>query len=189
MWVALFAFYYFPLREALVHGALMAATYAIALALEAPPESAVDGWVATVLTLFVAAVFVAMVRDRLHHRIQRLSDAVQHDPLTGLLNRRGFDDVLDVEKRARRRHPPERGGGDLDGFQRVNDEHGNAAGDSVLRTTARAIEDVKRGFDGARIGGEELALIAQTATSTARTCWLSGPASRSSAGSRRARRG
>ena len=163
VWVALFAFYYFPLREALVHGALMAATYAIALALEAPPESAVDGWVATVLTLFVAAVFVAMVRDRLHHRIQRLSDAVQHDPLTGLLNRRGFDDGPRRRARARtaRRHPPERGGGDLDGFKRVNDEHGNAAGDSVLRTTARAIEDVKRGFDSAaRIGGEELALIA-----------------------------
>ena len=43
----------------------------------------------------------------------------------------------------------------------MNDEHGNAAGDTVLRTTARAIEDVKRGFDSAaRIGGEELALIA-----------------------------
>ena len=101
MWVALFAFY-FPLREALVHGALMAAACAIALALESPPESAVDGWVATVLTLLVAAVFVAMVRDGLHHRIQRLNDAVQHDPLTGLLNR-GFDEVLDVElERARR---------------------------------------------------------------------------------------
>ena len=105
-----------------------------------------------------------MVRDGLHHRIQRLSDAVQHDPLTGLLNRRGFDEVLDVELRARtaRRHP----GlsvvvGDLDGFERVNDEYGNADGDTVLRTTARAIEDVKRGFDSAaRIGGEELALIA-----------------------------
>ena len=54
VWVALFAFYYFLLREALVHGALMAAAYAIALALESPPESAVDGWVATVLTLLVA---------------------------------------------------------------------------------------------------------------------------------------
>ncbi len=163
VWVALFAFYYFPLREALVHGALMAAAYAIALALESPPESAVDGWVATVLTLFVAAVFVAMARDRLHHRIQRLSDAVQHDPLTGLLNRRGFDEVLDVELERARRGDTRLSVvvGDLDGLERANDDHGNAAGDSVLHTTARAIEDVKRGFDSAaRIGGEELALIA-----------------------------
>ncbi len=51
--------------------------------------------------------------------------------------------------------------GDLDRFKRVNDMHGHAAGDDVLRRVADAIRGAKRGFDrAARIGGEEFAILA-----------------------------
>jgi diguanylate cyclase (GGDEF)-like protein len=95
--------------------------------------------------------------------IASLSDAAHHDPLTDLLNRRGFQEVFDLElERARRADQPlSLIVGDLDHFKRVNDMHGHAAGDEVLRRVAHAIRGAKRGFDrAARIGGEEFAILA-----------------------------
>jgi diguanylate cyclase (GGDEF)-like protein len=163
VWVTLFVFYFFSRSAALVHVALMAAGYALALVEESPPESPLDGWIATVATLLVTGFLISVVRDRLAHLIAGLSDAAHSDPLTGLLNRRGFQEVFDVElERARRADQPlSLIVGDLDRFKRVNDAHGHAAGDAVLKRVADAIRGAKRGFDrAARVGGEEFAVLA-----------------------------
>jgi diguanylate cyclase (GGDEF)-like protein len=163
LWVAMFAFYVFSRWMALVHLALMAAGYALALALEDPAENPLDGWIATVATLLGTGLFVAFVRDRLSELIRRLRDAAHRDPLTKLLNRRGFQQVFDGElERARRSDQPlSLVVGDLDRFKRVNDAHGHAVGDAVLQRVAEAISGAKRGFDSAaRVGGEEFAVLA-----------------------------
>jgi diguanylate cyclase (GGDEF)-like protein len=163
VWVTLFAFYFFGRGAALVHLALMAAGYAVALALEDPAENPLDGWVATVGTLLVTGLFLSVVRDRLAGLISRLSDAAHRDALTDLLNRRGFQSVFDTElERARRTNQAlSLIVGDLDRFKRVNDAYGHAAGDAVLRRVAHAIRGAKRGFDSAaRVGGEEFAVLA-----------------------------
>jgi diguanylate cyclase (GGDEF)-like protein len=163
VWVTLLAFYFFSRGAALVHLALMAVGYALALGLEDPAENPLDGWVATVGTLLVTGLFVSVMRDRLHRLIRRLSDAAHRDVLTDLLNRRGFQGVFDTElERARRADQPlSLIVGDLDRFKRVNDAHGHATGDAVLRRVADAILGAKRGFDSAaRIGGEEFAVLA-----------------------------
>jgi diguanylate cyclase (GGDEF)-like protein len=84
-----------------------------------------------------------------------------HDVLTGLRNRRDFDDRLAGEAARVRRH----GGSvtlcmfDLDGFKVVNDTFGHIAGDIVLHAVARHLSDV-RGEDAAfRLGGDEFALL------------------------------
>jgi diguanylate cyclase (GGDEF)-like protein len=146
-----------------VHLALMAAAYALALALEDPAESPLDGWIATVVTLLGTGLFVSFVRHRLGIVFHRLREAAHRDPLTDLLNRRGFQDVFDIElERARRSNQPlSLIVGDLDRFKRVNDRHGHAAGDAVLERVADAIRGAKRGFDSAaRVGGEEFAVLA-----------------------------
>ena len=85
------------------------------------------------------------------------SRAAETDPLTGLLNRRGFS--------SRYERLPKRGkiavlAIDLDHFKKVNDTHGHAAGDAVLKGVAEIILGELRGDDlGGRLGGEELALI------------------------------
>ena len=166
VWVAIFAFYVFTRGAALVHLALMAAAYALALALEDPAENPLDGWIATVITLFGTGLFVAEVRDRLAGVIERLREAAHRDSLTNLLNRRGFQDVFDKElERARRADQPlSLVVGDLDRFKRVNDAYGHAVGDAVLKRVADAIGGAKRSFDSAaRIGGEEFALLAPEA--------------------------
>jgi diguanylate cyclase (GGDEF)-like protein len=163
VWVTLFAFFFFSRGAALVHLALMAAAYALALALEDPTENPLDGWLATVLTLLVTGVFVSMVRDHISGLIRRLSDAAQRDPLTDMLNRRGFQGVFDTELERARRADQSLSliVGDLDRFKRVNDAHGHAAGDDVLKRVAHAISGAKRGFDSAaRVGGEEFAVLA-----------------------------
>ncbi len=163
LWVTLFAFYFFPLRAALVHMALVGVAYAIVLSAEDHSGTRVDGWVATVGTLLVAGVFVALLRDRLVGTIHSLSQVADHDPLTQLLNRRGFQDTFDTElERARRSNAPlSLVVGDLDGLARVNAELGRAEGDEALRHVAGAFLAAKRSFDSAaRVGGEEFALLA-----------------------------
>jgi diguanylate cyclase (GGDEF)-like protein len=163
VWVTLFVFYFFSRSAALVHLALMAGGYALALVEESPSENRLDGWIATVATLLVTGYLISVVRDSLTHLIARLSDAAHRDPLTGLLNRRGFQEVFDMElERARRADEPlSLIVGDLDRFKRVNDSQGHAAGDAVLRRVAGTIRGVKRGFDrAARVGGEEFAVLA-----------------------------
>ena len=163
VWVTMFAFYVFSRGAALVHLALMAAAYALVLALEDPAENPLDSWIATVVTLLGTGLFVSFVRHRLGIMFHRLREAAHRDPLTDLLNRRGFQDVFDSElERARRSNQPlSLIVGDLDRFKAVNDVHGHAAGDAVLMRVADAILGAKRGFDSAaRVGGEEFAVLA-----------------------------
>jgi diguanylate cyclase (GGDEF)-like protein/putative nucleotidyltransferase with HDIG domain len=162
-WVVLFAFYFFSLPAALVHLGLAMTGYALALAAESPPGSHVDGWLATTGTLLAAGLFVLAVRDHISKAIARFADAAHRDALTELPNRRGFQEVFDMElERARRAEAPlSLIVGDLDGFERINDEHGREAGDEALRQVARTIRSGLRGFDvAARIGGEEFAVLA-----------------------------
>ncbi len=93
---------------------------------------------------------------------QRLRRQATTDALTGLANRRSF---LDRSRRALAR--ARRSGGpvsvvaiDVDNFKRINDSHGHAVGDAVLRELAkRLVEAVREGDLVARTGGEELGVL------------------------------
>jgi diguanylate cyclase (GGDEF)-like protein len=92
----------------------------------------------------------------------RLADLARHDPMTGLLNRRGLDDRLaDVLASARRRAAPvSLLVLDADHFKRINDRHGHDAGDQVLRALAEQMRQRLRAIDVvARIGGEEFVAV------------------------------
>ncbi|MBO6938034.1 MAG: GGDEF domain-containing protein [Deltaproteobacteria bacterium] len=86
------------------------------------------------------------------------------DGLTGLYNRRYLDERLEQESAYSARHeqPLSVILIDLDHFKQVNDEHGHAAGDTVLRSVSRVIEGAVRSEDiVARYGGEELCVLAR----------------------------
>lgn len=93
---------------------------------------------------------------------EKLRTQALRDPLTGLYNRRYMEDVLE-----RYVALAERNGSsvsaimiDLDHFKRLNDEHGHALGDAVLRGAAAAIVGALRACDVAcRYGGEELVVL------------------------------
>lgn len=122
---------------------------------------------------FVENVRVLVERDRLLQEAQasglqlelmlsRMSDLAMVDELTGLKNRRSFfDDIDPVIAGSRRRGKPVAVALlDLDHFKVVNDTHGHAIGDDVLRTVARRIEETLRQEQiVGRIGGEEFVVL------------------------------
>ncbi len=83
------------------------------------------------------------------------------DALTGLLNRRAYEERLAIEaaRSARYAHPLGLGLFDLDGFKAVNDQLGHPAGDTVLQGVAEAINSSRLTDDAFRIGGDEFALL------------------------------
>jgi diguanylate cyclase len=98
--------------------------------------------------------------------MQGLVDALvqlsSRDGLTGLANRRQFDIALarEMDRVARSGEPALLLALDVDHFKRVNDTHGHAAGDDVLRAVAKSLQDTVRPMDlVARVGGEEFAVI------------------------------
>lgn len=110
--------------------------------------------------LLTAQVAIALQNADLHARV---AESALRDPLTGLLNRRFFDEAIGTA------HANARRSGDplsvlvldLDHFSAVNNEHGHSVGDAVLRRVARAIKSAVRDGDVVvRYGGEEFVVIA-----------------------------
>jgi diguanylate cyclase (GGDEF)-like protein/PAS domain S-box-containing protein len=93
---------------------------------------------------------------------QRLRHLADHDPLTGLLNRRGFERALDAHVARTRRYGA--AGAllivDLDGFKYINDTLGHHAGDQLIIACAAALRERLRETDVlARLGGDEFAVL------------------------------
>lgn len=99
---------------------------------------------------------------RLKEHIERLTFLQGQDPLTGLVNRRGFDSTMtmEVERSTRFKTPLTLCIMDLDNFKAVNDTYGHPCGDEVLQAVASILLSEMRMIDtAARIGGEEFALL------------------------------
>ncbi len=100
-------------------------------------------------------------KNRLEEANFKLLDLAVTDPLTGLYNRRKFEEVLDQEvNRAFRYGPVSLLVIDLDHFKLVNDRHGHRAGDDVLKAAAQVLQSSCRSTDTcARLGGDEFGII------------------------------
>lgn len=108
----------------------------------------------------VAAYVTSMATSAL--RMDLLRHDASRDPLTGLLNRRSYEQALEEAVARTRRYgwPFALVVIDLDDFKTVNDEHGHAAGDAALRVIGAEMRGVlRRGDVAARLGGDEFALI------------------------------
>lgn len=94
--------------------------------------------------------------------IDALADLSARDPMTGLVNRRSFEMALEreIDRVARAGDVALLLLLDIDHFKRVNDSHGHAAGDGVIKAVAEAIQQAVRPMDTvARTGGEEFAVV------------------------------
>ncbi|MEA2493066.1 MAG: hypothetical protein QOJ29_977 [Thermoleophilaceae bacterium] len=160
--VAMFSAYFLSTGQLVLQSAFIAIAYPIAITAMGGGEQSAQRWLLMVWTVIVVGVFIAVLRRRMTNLVGRLSSAASTDPLTGLLNRRGFKDVFDLEiERSRRSgRPCALLIGDLDHFKRVNDMLGHPAGDERLERFGRLLVASKRRIDAAaRMGGEEFALL------------------------------
>jgi diguanylate cyclase (GGDEF)-like protein len=109
--------------------------------------------------LLTAQVAIALQNADLHARV---AESALRDSLTGLLNRRFFDESIETAFANARRSadPLSVVVLDLDHFSAVNNEHGHSVGDAVLRRVAHAIKSaVREGDIVVRYGGEEFVVI------------------------------
>ena len=116
---------------------------------------------------YVLSIVVGYLAYRLILSKQRILALAMHDRLTGLANRRLFDDRLSQAIKSARRY--QRLSAlvllDLDDFKPVNDTYGHSCGDEVLiRVAQRLLHQVREGDTVSRMGGDEFALILQDIT-------------------------
>jgi diguanylate cyclase (GGDEF)-like protein len=121
-----------------------------------------DRWIDVMVSVVVVGGVVRALSARSDRLVERLVSEARVDPLTGLLNRRGFQERMDVElSRALREQSPLAAVAiDIDHFKRVNDDHGHELGDRVLTWLGALIGEQVRAVDvAARLGGEEFVLV------------------------------
>ncbi len=124
---------------------------------------AMNDWIAITVAMAMTALVVASLRERNDRLRVVLERQATSDALTGLANRRAFDDEF------ARVVAGARDGGDpvalvmvdVDLFKDINDTWGHATGDQALRTVATALRDAAGGHENlvARLGGDEFAVL------------------------------
>ncbi len=150
----------FRLPVFLVCAAMGTAGLALAAAVASPAALRHDPAPLIGIVVLLATLVVAQ-QPLLNSELRWRRDAVL-DPLTGLLNRQGLPGRFrEVAEQARLTGAPVSFVMcDLDGFKNLNDEHGHACGDAVLKDVAYVLRKELRSFELLyRIGGEELLLV------------------------------
>ena len=118
-----------------------------------------DEWACQLVTALGSVGAVALENARL---VSETIELASRDPLTGLLNRRAFQErfVHELERSRRHRRSLTYVMIDVDDFKRVNDTYGHAGGDEVLVRIARTLEHASRSEDiVARFAGDEFMIL------------------------------
>jgi len=160
VWVVLLAFLFFSFRVAGVEALIAAGSYLVVL-IARDSEFTFNFMLGVVAVIGAAGAVVGLLRARLERLAANLDNEAHTDSLTGVANRRGFDQRFELElwRAARTKRGLSLIICDLDQFKSVNDRLGHAAGDAALRTVAARIAASVRSIDAvSRIGGEEFAV-------------------------------
>ena len=134
-----------------------------------------DELIRVLIRTFATLVAAEESATEVTRRAVEAEQDARSDALTGLLNRRAWDDALGAEtaRMARHQHPALVLVIDVDGLKQVNDAQGHLAGDLVLRRAASVVRAAMREEDVvARIGGDEFAVLAVEADEESRRTLL-----------------
>ena len=151
-----FASLSYPFRSMLLVGVLNVCGYVL-LSLITPVQGDGQAFVFSGALVTATVICAWQARNHAKHR-DDLARASLTDPLTGCLNRRGFEERLLTDLEAK--DEVTLLVFDLDGFKRVNDQHGHGAGDELLRWVAGVLRATLRAEDVVgRLGGDEFAAL------------------------------
>ncbi|HEY4278006.1 MAG TPA: GGDEF domain-containing protein [Conexibacter sp.] len=153
-WIGVYVTLFMPQRQARLHALLMTVGLGVAVIASSLP-SGLTVWVSVIATVWLVVGVVG-------HLVERLHAQADTDPLTGVLNRFGFERAARREQAVARREASTVALVliDLDGFKTVNDRGGHAAGDQLLIDVTKAWAEVLRPRDVlARYGGDELVVL------------------------------
>jgi diguanylate cyclase (GGDEF)-like protein len=162
MWPVLWTTFFFGRRGAVAIVLWIGVAHAVTLLLLPALSSYPGRWVDVMVSVsVVAAVILTLVR-RNDLLLTKLADEARTDALTGLLNRRGFDERASLELAHTRRDGRSIAlvAFDIDYFKRINDEWGHEIGDRVLIRMGALLRSESRDIDiTARFGGEEFVVL------------------------------
>ena len=162
IWLALYAAYFFPVRNAAAQLGLMSGAYLVVLLVSSPHTVVAGSWLTLVWVIFPAAALLRAVRDAVTGLVRSLAEVARTDTLTGLKNRLALEQEIhvEVERTLRAENELSIVIGDLDHFKAVNDELGHRAGDAALVRIGQILHTRRRVGDSiARTGGEEFTLL------------------------------
>ncbi len=162
VWPVLWTTFFFGPKGGVAIVCLIGVAHAGTL-LALPPASSYPGrWLDVMASASVLVVVTTILVKRNRALLAQLAGEARTDALTGLLNRRGFDERAEIELTRARRDGSRLAVVifDIDYFKRVNDEWGHDTGDAVLTRTAAILAGQVRDIDVvARLGGEEFAVL------------------------------
>jgi diguanylate cyclase (GGDEF)-like protein len=156
----------------MLHGAIFIFPVALA-ALSPGDDNLARGWIAVfaveILLYVIGTAFMVLILAK-DHAVRAYKMAASTDPLTGLLNRRGFYEAVAILCGRSRKKTARISllAFDLDRFKSVNDRYGHAAGDAVLQLFAKVARESLRANDiVGRLGGEEFVAVLPAALAEA----------------------
>lgn len=162
VWPVLWSSFFFGRRGAIGIVVWIGVVHALVLA-SLPASSSYPGrWLDVMVSASVVAIVVMTLVYRNDELLRELAAEARTDALTGLVNRRGFEERAAVELARSRREQTWMAVVvfDLDYFKRINDEWGHDVGDRVLMRAGRVLSEHARDFDVvARLGGEEFVVM------------------------------
>jgi diguanylate cyclase (GGDEF)-like protein/putative nucleotidyltransferase with HDIG domain len=154
-----FAAVFYPLKLFVFVGALDMAAFVVAGSYGDPDQTHVAFIAGSLAMAAILCAWQAQNHDRQRDGLVRMS---QSDPLTGCLNRRGFEQRMEseLERAEREGRPLALVLLDLDNFKAVNDMNGHAAGDELLCWVVEGLRRAVRPMDSiGRLGGDEFAIL------------------------------
>ena len=164
LWPTLYAASFLSRRVIYLNLAVLFAGDGVVVFALLDPNKALSDWAAMALAMSMTAVVVVALRARADQLLRVLESQALADALTGLANRRSFDDEL-----ARAGAWARRNDGrlalltiDVDHFKKINDTWGHAVGDQALQEVAAALRSVAPSDDDvvvARLGGDEFVML------------------------------
>jgi diguanylate cyclase (GGDEF)-like protein len=169
MWPVLWTAFFFGRRGALAIVTCVGVAHGLML-LDLPASSSYFGrWLDVMTSVSVVATVTLMLVRRNESLLTRLAEEARTDTLTGLLNRRGFEEraALELAHAKRNGESIAIASFDLDHFKHINDEWGHDTGDRVLARTGEVLAAHSRDIDiVARFGGEEFLVLLPGSNST-----------------------
>ena len=162
VWCVFFAGYFLRPWAAFANTTFIALAYAVVVVGKRGAQAGMPPAIYLATTVVVACGLVSVLRRRAAASLDEARTEARTDPLTGLLNRRGLNEVFvrECERADRESRALSVWMVDLDHFKGLNDAMGHAAGDRALQGVADILRSQLRGIDViARVGGEEFCVL------------------------------
>jgi diguanylate cyclase (GGDEF)-like protein len=162
IWPVIWMVFFFGLPGAISIVACIGLAHGLVLVSLGAPSGYANRWIVVMVSVSVVAAFVEVLTQRNDELHARLAGEARTDKLTGLLNRRGFEERAAVELAHAKRDQRSIAVAsfDIDYFKRINDEWGHEIGDRVLALLGVVLTSQSREVDVvARVGGEEFVAL------------------------------